>query len=199
MKRIILSIEGCSKNQVSLGEVLMLLAHLNKIELKKAQDLLIEKGYITAERDDLFQQNGWRVTRKGSELIDSVVIDSEDSEKSDNEILALAEKLKEIYPAGRKDGTSNYWAEGKALIAKRLKAFFKKYGTDYTNEQIITATRKYVESFNGNYQFMRTLKYFIFKDKDVAGEREYSSDLLNFLENAGNEEVLKDDWMSTTI
>lgn len=177
----------------------MLLVYYNKIELKKAQDLLIEKGYITAERDDLFQQNGWRVTRKGSELIDSVVIDSEDSEKSDNEILALAEKLKEIYPAGRKDGTSNYWAEGKALIAKRLKAFFKKYGTDYTNEQIITATRKYVESFNGNYQFMRTLKYFIFKDKDVAGEREYSSDLLNFLENAGNEEVLKDDWMSTTI
>lgn len=199
MKRIILSIEGCSKNQVSLGEMLMLLVYYNKIELKKAQDLLIEKGYITAERDDLFQQNGWRVTRKGSELIDSVVIDSEDSEKSDNEILALAEKLKEIYPAGRKDGTSNYWAEGKALIAKRLKAFFKKYGTDYTNEQIITATRKYVESFNGNYQFMRTLKYFIFKDKDVAGEREYSSDLLNFLENAGNEEVLKDDWMSTTI
>lgn len=199
MKRIILSIEGCSKNQVSLGEMLMLLVYYNKIELKKAQDLLIEKGYITAERDDLFQQKGWRVTRKGSELIDSVVIDSEDSEKSDNEILALAEKLKEVYPAGRKDGTSNYWAEGKALIAKRLKAFFKKYGTDYTNEQIITATRKYVESFNGNYQFMRTLKYFIFKDKDVAGEREYSSDLLNFLENAGNEEVLKDDWMSTTI
>lgn len=197
--KIVLSTEGCNKNQVSLGEMLMLLAHLNKIELKEAHDLLIKKGYITAERDNMFQQNGWRVTRKGNELIDSVVLDSDKSEKSDADILALAEQLKEVFPAGRKDGTSNYWAEGKALIAKRLKAFFKKYGTDYTDEQIIAATKKYVESFNGNYQFMRTLKYFIFKDKDVAGEREYSSDLLNYLENAGNEEILKDDWTSTTV
>lgn len=197
--RIVLSKEGCFSNQVSLGEVLMLLAHQNKIELKKAQDLLIQKGYITAERDSLFQQNGWRVTRKGQELLDSVVLDSESSEKSDADILSLAEKLKEVFPAGRKDGTSNYWAEGKALIAKRLKAFFKKYGTDYTDEQIVNAAKKYVESFNGNYQFMRTLKYFIFKDRDIAGEREYTSDLLNYLENAGKEEVLKDDWTSTTI
>lgn len=199
MTKIVLSIEGCNKNQVSLGEVLMLLAYHNKIELKRVQELLIEKGYITAERDNLFQQNGWRVTRKGNELIDSVVLDSDSSEKSDADILALAEKLKEVFPAGRKDGTSNYWAEGKALIAKRLKAFFKKYGTDYTDEQIVNAARKYVESFNGNYQFMRTLKYFIFKDRDIAGEREYTSDLLNYLENAGNEEILKDDWMSTTV
>lgn len=199
MTKIILSIEGCNKNQVSLGEVLMLLAYRNKIELKKVQELLIGKGYITAERNNLFQQNGWRVTRKGNELIDSVVLDSDSNEKCDADILTLAEKLKEVFPAGRKDGTSNYWAEGKALIAKRLKTFFKKYGTDYTDEQIINAARKYVESFNGNYQFMRTLKYFIFKDRDIAGEREYTSDLLNYLENAGNEEILKDDWTSTTV
>lgn len=197
--KIVLSTEGCTKNQVSLGEVLMLLAHRNKVDLEKAQTLLIEKGYITADRDDLFQQNGWRVTRKGSDLIDSVVLDSDSSEKSDADILILAGKLKEIFPAGRKDGTSNYWAEGKALIAKRLKAFFKKYGTDYTDDQIVNATKKYVESFNGHYQFMRTLKYFIFKDKDVAGEREYSSDLLNYLENAGHEENLREDWMSTLV
>ena len=67
MTKIILSIEGCNKNQVSLGEVLMLLAYRNKVELKKAQELLIEKGYITADRNSLFQQNGWRVTRKGNE------------------------------------------------------------------------------------------------------------------------------------
>lgn len=194
--KIVLSIEGCQKNQVTLGEVLMLLAHYNKIDLESSQNLLIEKGYITAERDSLFQQNGWRVTRKGNELIDSVVLDSEKSEKSDTEILILAGRLKEVFPAGRKDGTSNYWAEGKALIAKRLKAFFKKYGTEFTDDQIVNAAKKYVESFNGNYQFMRTLKYFIFKDRDIAGEREYTSDLLNYLENAGNEEVLRDDWTS---
>lgn len=197
--KIILSSTGCSKNQISLGEVLVLISHYNKVNLEEAQELLIEKGYITAELDDLFQQNGWRVTRKGIELIDSVVLDSDSSVRNDASLLVLAEKLKEIFPPGKKDGTSNYWAEGKALIAKRLKAFFKKYGDDYSDDQIITATKKYVESFNGNYQFMRTLKYFIFKDRDVAGEREYTSDLLNYIENAGCEETLKDDWNTELI
>lgn len=193
--KITLSRDGCSKNQVSLGEVLMLFAYYENIDFDKIQDSLIRKGYITAERNSLSQQIGWRVTRAGGELLDSVVLDSERiNGRSDTEILALAEKLKEIFPTGRKDGTSNYWAEGKALIAKRLKAFFKKYGTDYTDEQIVNAARKYVESFNGNYQFMRTLKYFIFKDRDIAGEREYTSDLLNYIENSGQEEILSDNW-----
>lgn len=197
--KIVLSREGCNKNNVSIGEILMLLAYYNKVELEEANRLLIEKGYITAERDNLFQEKGWRVTRKGNELLDSVVLDSESSEKSDEDILTLAGKLKEVFPAGKKDGTSNYWAEGKALIAKRLKAFFKKYGTAYTDEQIINAAKKYVEGFNGDYQFMRTLKYFIFKDRDIAGEREYTSDLLNYLENAGNEDILKDDWNTELV
>lgn len=197
--KIVLSRDGCSKNQISIGEVLLLLAYYNKVDLKDAEENLIEKGYITAERNNLFQQVSWRVTRKGGEILDSVVLDSEKTEKSDEDILILAGRLKEVFPIGKKEGTSNYWAEGKALIAKRLKAFFKKYGTDYTDEQIVNATRKYVESFNGNYQFMRTLKYFIFKDRDIAGEREYTSDLLNYLENAGNEETFKDDWTSTTV
>lgn len=192
--KIVLSRDGCDKNQISIGEVLLLLAYQNKVDLKDAEEKLIEKGYITAERDNLFQQVSWRVTRKGGEVLDSVVLDSEKTEKSDEDILILAGRLKEVFPIGKKEGTSNYWAEGKALIAKRLKAFFKKYGTNYTDEQIVSAAKKYVESFNGDYQFMRTLKYFIFKDRDIAGEREYTSDLLNYIENVGQEDILGQDW-----
>lgn len=197
--KIVISREGCINNNISIGEILMLLAYCNEVNLSEVHNLLVEKGLITADRSPEPNPSEYIVTRKGAEIIDAVVIDSEKSERGDENILILAGKLKEIFPAGRKDGTSNYWAEGKALIARRLKAFFKKYGNDYTDEQIINAAKKYVESFNGNYQFMRTLKYFIFKDRDVAGEREYTSDLLNFIENAGHEETLKDDWMSTTI
>lgn len=197
--KIVLSKEGCNKNQISLGEVLMLLAYLNKVDFKKINEQLINKGYITAYGSDIPSETGWGVTKKGSEILDSVVIDSEHTEKSDEDILILAGKLKEVFPTGKKDGTSNYWAEGKALIAKRLKAFFKKYGNCYTDEQIVNAAKKYVEGFNGNYQFMRTLKYFIFKDRDVAGEREYTSDLLNYIENVGQEDTLKDDWNTELI
>lgn len=197
--KIVLSRKGLFNNSISLGEVLLLLAYYNKEDLQEAHSSLLKKGYIDTIYNTINPTYKWRVTEKGKEKLDSVIIDSEEFKKTDEEIMKLAESLKEIFPVGRKDGTSNYWAEGKALIVKRLKAFFKKYGTDYTDEQIINATKKYVESFNGNYQFMRTLKYFIFKDKDVAGEREYSSDLLNFLENAGHKEVLSDDWNTELV
>lgn len=197
--KIVISQEGCEKNQISLGEILLLLMIYAKTDYDEVKDSLIRKGFIMADRQNLFPGK-WIITRTGGEMIDSVVLDSEKIDnKDDEDILILAGKLKEVFPAGKKDGTSNYWAEGKALIAKRLKAFFKKYGTDYTDEQIINAAKKYVEGFNGNYQFMRTLKYFIFKDTDVAGEREYTSDLLSYIENAGQEENLRNDWISTMV
>ena len=75
---------------------------------------------------------------------------------------------------------------------------FKKYGSNFTNEQIIQATEKYVEGFNGSYQYMRLLKYFIFKEKVGAnGEIEGDSELISYIENADEEENLKNEWTST--
>ena len=111
---------------------------------------------------------------------------------------ALATKLKEIFPKGKKDGTNYYWADGVALIVRRLKLFFKKYGDGYTSEQIVQAAEKYVQGFNGNYQYMKLLKYFIFKEKVGAnGEVEGESDLISYIENAGQEETLRNDWTTT--
>lgn len=187
--------EGCQKNNTSLKEVFLLLLYYLESDLAEVRSHLINKGYLTAERSD--PTRNWRITRSGVSLINNVIVDSDKYEKSEEDILNLSEQLKEIFPKGKKDGTSNYWAEGKALIARRLKTFFKKYGETFTDEQILNAARNYVQSFNGNYQFMRTLKYFIFKDMEVAGEREYSSDLLNYIENAGHEDEIKNDWTST--
>lgn len=78
---------------------------------------------------------------------------------------------------------------------RRLKLFFKKYGNEYTDEQIIQATKKYVEGFNGNYTYMRLLKYFIFKEKvGASGEVEGDSELISYIENAGQTDDLRSDW-----
>lgn len=195
---ICLSREGCQKNNVSIGEALLLLSIHNNADLDAAQKELIRKGYITADRNDLFQQVGWRLTNKGTEVIDSVIADSDKKQEPDSRLNQLAVRLKEIFPKGKKDGTNYYWADGTALIMRRLKLFFKKYGDAYTDEQIIQATSKYVESFNGNYTYMRLLKYFIFKEKiGAAGEVEGDSELISYIENAGQEENLRNDWTST--
>lgn len=195
---ISLNKEACSNNGITLEEALLMLAIANKVDLKEAEQALIKKGYITADRDDLFQQIGWRLTNKGTEIIDSVVLDSDKHQEPKDRLNSLATKLKEIFPKGKKDGTNYYWAEGVALIVRRLKLFFKKYGNDFTDEQIIQATEKYVQGFNGNYQYMRLLKYFIFKEKvGAGGEVEGDSELISYIENAGQEENLRNDWTSS--
>lgn len=195
---ICLSKEGCQKNNISIGEVLLLLSIHNNVDLDLAQKELIKKGYITANMNDLFQQIGWRLTNKGAEIIDSVIIDSDKNQQPEDKLVQLATRLKEIFPKGKKDGTNYYWADGVALIVRRLKLFFKKYGDAYSDEQIIQATLKYVEGFNGNYTYMRLLKYFIFKEKiGAAGEIEGDSELISYIENADQTDNLKNDWTST--
>ena len=197
MTTVCLNKKAAQQNGITIDEALLMLVIHNKANLEGAERALIQKGLITAERNDLFQQVGWRLTNKGTEVLDSVIMDSDKEQEPQDRLIQLATKLKEIFPKGKKDGTNYYWADGVALIVRRLKLFFKKYGNKFTDEQIIQAAEKYVQGFNGNYQYMRLLKYFIFKEKVGAnGEVEGDSELINYIENAGQEENLRDDWTS---
>ena len=198
MTTICLNKRAAQQNGMTIDEVLLMLVIHNKANLERAEEALIQKGLITAERNDLFQQVGWRLTNKGTEVLDSVIMDSDKEQEPQDRLIQLATRLKDIFPKGKKDGTNYYWADGVALIVRRLKLFFKKYGNKFTDEQIIQAAEKYVQGFNGNYQYMRLLKYFIFKEKVGAnGEVEGDSELINYIENAGQEENLRNDWATT--
>lgn len=198
MTTICLNKKSAQQNGITIDEALLMLVIHNKANLDMAERALVQKGFITAERNNLFQQTGWRLTNKGSQILDSVIMDSDKQQEPQDRLNLLAARLKEIFPKGKKDGTNYYWAEGVALIVRRLKLFFKKYGNDFTDEQIIQATEKYVQGFNGNYQYMRLLKYFIFKEKiGAGGEVEGDSELISYIENAGQEENLRNDWTSS--
>ena len=104
-------------------------------------------------------------------------------ESNDNRFTKLADKLRELYPTGRKSGTQLQWRDSTAVIAKRLKAFVKRFEVDFSDEQYIDATRRYIESFNGSYQFMQVLKYFIMKSGVEDGMTITNSQLLSFIQN----------------
>ena len=187
--------QAAKQHGITIDEALLMLVLYNKADLNKAETTLIEKGFITAERDSLLKPIGWRLTNKGNEVIDAVILDSDKHQESQEELTVLATTLKALFPKGKKVGTNYYWADGVALISRRLKLFFKKYGNTYNDKQIIQATEKYIQGFNGNYQYMRLLKYFIFKEKIGAnGEIEGDSELISYIENAGQEESLSNDW-----
>lgn len=192
---ITLTEDACKALDVSVGEALYLLAIGSGLDLEEAEKAMRAKGYVKKPSNTLLSLP-LRLTTKGKEVITDIIADST-SKNTDARLISLAQELREIFPKGKKDGTNNYWSDGATIIVRRLKLFFKKYG-DFTNDQILTAARKYVESFNGNYQFMRTLKYFIFKDaRGLEGNIENTSELLTYIENEGQEESLGNDWTST--
>lgn len=179
----------------TMGEILLMLAIANKADLILANDELIDKGLIT--KDYSREGHYYRVTNKGHELLNTVIIDSEIKDIK-NEYEELSKALKEIYPSGKKPNTNDYWSDGVQLLTKRLKIFEKKYGK-FKHDDIINATKKYVESFNGNYRMMRLLKYFIFKEDNKNGEIESKSDLLNLLENIDEQININQEWTSQMI
>ena len=196
MITISLNGEAIKQNGLTIGEVLVLIATQNKVDLEESKQKLILNGMLTAERNDLFQAIGWKATSKGADALNNVIIDSDKPTVTIDKLDNLAAELKKVFPTGKKEGTNLYWADGISLIVRRLKVFFKKYGTTYTDEQILQAAKEYVASFNGDYRFMKLLKYFIFKEKMGANrEIEPESELMTYIENAGQED-LNSGWLT---
>ena len=189
--KLIIDSDACLNNGTCIGEVLLLYEYALKISPESMKQSLIDKGYIT-NAGDLFGR--YTATGTAVKLLDNVLADS--SVDDDTKITELATKLKELYPKGKKEGTNQFWADGVSIIVKRLKIFYKKYGF-YDNDIIIKATEDYIKSFNGDYRFMKTLKYFLWSEKvNKAGEVEPTSDLLTYIENADEVDELSNDWLN---
>ena len=161
-------------------------------------DLASKQGLITYNHLDRYNLPIQpKLTREGVELVESIFLNSEfkgdkgiDTDRYDE----LADKLRELYPKGRKEGTSYLWRDSHAKIANKLRTLVKKYNFKFTDEQAISATKRYIESFNGNYSYMQLLKYFILKkDKDTGEE---NSQLMSYIENEDYTDAANDDWMN---
>lgn len=131
---------------------------------------ILEYGFIV--EDDV----GYCLTEDGLAFINNMEIKEVEVVKlpTKAERFELVDKLRELFPEGKKTGTSKYWRGNRGDVGEKLKKFFEKYGV-YEDEKIIEAAQKYINSFGDNKQLMRTLEYFILKDGN--------SDLATILEN----------------
>lgn len=177
-----------SKEGLSMKEFSVLLFYLNGGTGVLNEEYCTElwsKGFLIKVIDGYIPNNN-----KYSE-IESLIAESNNADKI-NSIEELAKALRDLFPEGKKLGTNYYWRDSNAIITKRLSTFFSRYGNTYSNEDILKATKNYVESFDGNYQYMQLLKYFIFK-KAPGGEE--TSQLLSYLENIDQEDSISNkDW-----
>lgn len=191
--------DSLKKAKLTLPEALMILIVKTGVDISELLHQMKEKQMIVEENTLLGKS--LMVTQRWSELCEDALLKADKSVPSEDRIEKLAKTLMELFPQGKKEGTSQYWRGNIKDVTHKLRKFFKLYGNKYTDQQIITATQNYISSFNGNYQYMRVLKHFLWKDvrkinADGEGYTEEVSDLATFIENAGHEEELRNDWTS---
>lgn len=188
----------CKKRGMDLPSLLAVLLVKTGVNITELFNNLIKKEILVR---DMFSE-GLLVTQRWDSVCSDILLSADKSIPSEERLLPLVDALMQIFPAGKKEGTTLYWKGNRKDNKERLQKFFKLYGNKYSDEQILQAAMKYVESFNGQYAYMRTLKYFIWKDERKINNEgktyiEEVSDLASYIENAGQEDDLKRDWTST--
>ena len=191
--KIEVSDEICKKYNLSIEEALVLIG-LKYSSQEIFQKLNKERFLLDLGSSIFEEETKYKLSRKANEVLSCILAESTDVvAKRTTNIEELADKLRDVYPSGKIYNTNYYYRCNRQDIINKLKTFFKIYGTKYTDEQIINATRKYIKSFNGNYTYLKLLKYFIWKDERLKGESVQSL-LADFIENESSEDTTNDDW-----
>lgn len=197
--KYIIDTEILEREGIGLDEALYLLSVYKKkpINFNTVQKAKVENKILKFEnpRDPV------KITPKGQSFIESVLAKSKIHVSSDNleRYRDLADKMREVYPKGLKPGTNYQWRDSTAIIADRLMKLVAKYNIEFTDEEAVAATKRYIASFNGNYRYMQILKYFISKQKPVEGApAEQNSQFLSFLQN--KESITENqDWTANLV
>lgn len=182
-----------AENNLTLNEYLFLLFNARGGDIHECITTLIAKGWAGA---DLFDDTKVVLSDNTKENVFNVLVDSDKLvEDKQGDFEAIANKLREIFPKGNKAGTNYNWRGSTAEIARKLKNLVVKYGCKFTEEEAIEATKAYVASFNGDYKYMKLLKYFLLKTpRNNNGDVEIESDFMTYLENKGAAEEHNGNW-----
>lgn len=180
------------KYGLSLNEFLLLYLCSRETDINNVANSLVEKGLADKSLKEEFIVV---VSDNVKELIAAILVDSAKVVLNKNsDFMELADKMREIFPAGRKPDTTYYWRDSTQLIARKLSTLVTKFDISFTEEEALNATRRYVESFNGDYRFMQLLKYFILKTDKNTGE--IKSEFMSLLQNPEEQDTLNDNWLN---
>lgn len=159
--KITIDTEILQRNELTLGEFLVMLFGYRDFKYKENFDKLVEKNLISK---NLFDKDSMVLSNNTRDLIAKVLIESDAKVMGyDLNFEELAKKLQDLYPKGNKQGTTYNWRDNTAVIAFKLRTLVAKYGFIFTEDEAIKATKEYVESFGDDNKNMKLLKYFILR------------------------------------
>ena len=197
--KLIIDDKVCKKHKMSLAEALVSYIIRMGVDGNDIKEMLDKEILVEGDGPTLWYQ----VTQRWSDVLDEILCDSEVT-PNDKRLEILAEKIREKFPPGFKvddrSGTKYYHKSNKKAITQALKRFIVYYG-DYSDEEILDATQRYIDSFRGNYvPPFQMANYFVVKDLRNKGG-DITSSLATFLENKeeGEGESNNSDWTTKLI
>ena len=139
------------EHDLTLNEFLVLFLCSEECNYVDTIKSLIAKGLVYK---DLYNINSAVVSNETKDLIADIIVSSDKKViNSEGEFNSLARKLREIYPEGKKPGTSYYWRDSTSVIAKKLKTLVAKFDFHFTEDEALEATKKYVEMYKNDDRF----------------------------------------------
>lgn len=179
--KITINTEVLKKNDLNLGEFLVMLMGFYEIPYEHCYKQLVQAGLV---EPNLFEKQSVVMSNNSKNLVAKILMESDDrAVNSGIDFEGLADKLREIYPDGIKAGTTYPWRATTEEIAQKLRTIVVKFNFTFTEQEAIDAVREYVGSFK-DYKFMSILKNLILKTKsDKMGRREIDSLFMTIIEN----------------
>lgn len=193
-KPVILNDKTLKKHKLSVTEFITLLSLAHRVNPEDHFTDLVKKRYICENPHAKEGELPYYVTASGRNVLESIVTDVSADGITDEYITEVAQALQEVFPQGKKPGTSYYWRGSVSEIVIKLQGFYKRYGNNFTKEEMVAAAQRYVAFYNGSTTYMQLLKYFISKEK-LNGER--VSELASYLENKDEQDTATLDWTTT--
>jgi hypothetical protein len=192
--------KNCLKHKLTLDEVLVALVYRQVKNPEEVYENLINREVLVQKEDKVM------VTQRWSDVLDDIICDSTGKVTySDIDLLGLAKKMQDAYHKGKMQDNVHYYQSNPREISSKLKKFFVTYG-NYSEDDIIDATKRYVASFRGNYKYMTALNNFVWKmdkEEDEDGNRHNvrHSYLADYLDNKeDNENMVEiEDWTTKMI
>lgn len=178
--RITIDTNILSRNNISLGEFLVLLLGYNNCNFDECFGSLVDKKLADIDK---FTMGGIILSGNSKELVTRLLTEADErlNKSPVKDFYVLARKLMNIYPSGNKSGTSYLWGGTLEEIAQKLMVLVTVHSFIYTEDEAIKATKEYVNSFKGDRSHMKLLKYFLLRTRRT--EQEIDSDFMTIIEN----------------
>lgn len=164
---------------------------------KKYPDEAIFCAKYLKERGFLSGENLEEITA----LIDDLDVDFKFVKVELGFYVQLAKALRELWPAGEKDGKWP-WRDSIGNLSRRLETMWvaRNLG-EYSIDTCLIVARKYLSQYADNTKYMQTLKYFILKQgklKQSDGSIKYiqQSQFADMLEAITEEDQQQSEWES---